>query len=107
MNILNGSIKISNCKLPFFLEYISKYDYVYFSNQLNTRKYEHWKMRFMQGVTIKTKLNQYNFNASINRQNEHFCRNVFELVDVYYAVLCNISRTYTLSSLKLVFHLVE
>ena len=70
--------------------------------------YEHWKMRFMQGLTIKTKFYlQSNFNASINRPIEHFCRNEFELVDVYYGVLCNISRTYTLSSLKLVFHLVE
>ena len=58
----------------------------------------------MQGLTIKTKFNlQYNFNASINRPNEHLCRNEFELVEVYYGVLCNISRTYTLSSLKLVF----
>jgi len=55
---------------------ISKYDYVYFSNQLHTRKYEHWKMRFIQGLITKTKFNlQYNFNASINRSNEHFCQN--------------------------------
>ena len=101
---MTGKSKYQTVNFLFFLEYISKYEYVYFSNQLHTRKYEHWKMRFMQGLTIKTKFNlQYNFNASINRPNEHLCRNEFDELRFIMAFLCNISRTYTLSSLKLVF----